>query len=182
MVSAGKYADAVKGYSRALGLGAEPNIAYYARGRAHYYAGNYESASSDFGKARQGTSDHDAYPAMWQVWALQKAGRPLPADLKQFAAEKPDGAWPRPALALQAGILGIEGVQSALKRFAGDELLLNSVEANFYLGQYHLLTEKHIDKARTAFKAVREPGMSLYVEHLAAGIELKRLAEEQPER
>ena len=62
--------------------------------------------------------------------------------------------------------------QIALKD--GDERELALAEGWFYIGEYWL-GQSQPDKARDAFEKARAKGITRYLEHVAAGLELKRL-------
>jgi lipoprotein NlpI len=111
---------------------------------------------------------------LWQAWTLQRLGRPLPAEVQALAAKNPTGDWPRPALAMLAGRLSPEQVIEQLERKKGDERELGLAEGWFYLGQ-HFINQGQPDKARDAFEKARAKGITMYIEHVAAGFELQRL-------
>lgn len=179
--AAGDFSNAETDATRSLVLGHTASEAYYRRGQARYYAGKFEAAADDFAKsaADRRESGEKAYALMWQAWALQRLGQPLPPGLTAFAAEDPRGAWPRPALAMVAGLLTPEQVLAEIERKDGDERELALAEGWFYIGEVRLLQAgsdpAQRAKAREAFESSRAKGITLYVEHTAAGFELERL-------
>jgi lipoprotein NlpI len=176
LFATGDYSRAVAEYSRALPLSDDTFPVYYRRGHARFYDGKLEQAAEDFAKAaaeKQDASDR-LYAQLWQVWTLQLAKRPLPAALETAARQQPDGAWPRPALAMLVGAVSPEQMLARLQAtLKGDELELAQVEAQFYLGQYHRVRGEAAP-ARQAFEKAREKNVTMYIEHVAAGIELAR--------
>jgi len=170
-------------FGKALVLGQSPAEAYYRRGHARFYAGRLEQAADDFGRAAterpagavsQPSGDR-LYPLLWQAWTLQRLGRPWPAPLAALAVAEPQGAWPRPALAMFAGQMTPQQLLEQIARKEGDERELALTEGWFYIGQYWL-NQGRPDQAREAFEQARAKGVTTYIEHTAAGFELQRLA------
>ncbi|MEF8704724.1 MAG: DUF3857 domain-containing protein [Candidatus Accumulibacter sp. UW26] len=172
----GEFTKAAQAYSRALPLSDEPAHTYYRRGHARFYEGKLAEAADDFAQSAASYPDESArlYAQLWQAWTLLRLGKPLPTDLAVTAAREPRGAWPRPALAMLAGLLTVDEVLAEVQRKQGDERELDLVEAWFYIGQYHLLHERQT-QAREAFETVIDKGVTFYIEHNAAGFELQRL-------
>ena len=165
------------GYSRALPLQDESAKIYCRRGRARFYEGKLAEAADDFAQSAASDPDELArlYAQLWQAWTLQRLGKPLPADLAATAAREPRGVWPRPALAMFAGLLTVDEVLAEVQRKQGDERELDLAEAWFYIGQHHLVHGRRA-QAREAFEKVIDKGVTMYTEHHAAGLELQRLA------
>ena len=173
------FAQADADFGKALTLGQNPYEAYVRRGQARFYEGRLEQAADDFAKAAADRilAGDKPHALLWQAWTLQRLGRPLPAELQAVAAKGvtvPPGAWPLPALAMFTGQLAPEQVLLQVEARQGDDRELALAEAWFYVGQYHLLRGA-ADKAREAFEKARAQGITIYVEHVAAGFELQRL-------
>ena len=174
-----EFAQAEADFGKALTLGYNPYDAYVRRGQARFYEDRLEQAAEDFAKAaadRVQTGDKP-YALLWQAWTLQRLGRPLPPELAAVAAKGaavPPGAWPLPALGLFTGQLSPEQVLQQVETRQGDDRELALAEAWFYVGQYHLVRGAAA-KAREAFEKARAQGITVYVEHVAAGFELQRL-------
>ena len=171
------FAQATADFSKALTLGQNPYDAYLRRGQARFYEGRLEQAAEDFAKA---IADRDQpgdkpYAMLWQALALQRLQRPLPVDLTARAAKDASGSWPLPALAMFSGQASPEQVLQTLEAREGDDRELALAEAWFYIGQYHL-KRNETAKAREAFEKARAKGIAIYIEHVAAGFELQRLA------
>ncbi len=172
----GDFAAASNDFGKALAFGANAADAYYRRGQSRFFEGRLEPAAEDFAKAVADRSEagEKAYAQLWLAWTLQRLNRPLPAALQAAVTTDPNGAWPRPALAMVAGQLTPEQVIEQLGRKSGDDQALALVEAWFYIGEYQL-NAKQPEKAREAFEKARAMGITRYVEHSAAGFELQRL-------
>ena len=171
----GDFAAAEGDYGKALVYGASAADAYLRRGQARVYAGKLDAAVDDFTRAAQDRTDPTgkAYALLWQSWALQRLGRPLSAEATALA--DPQGAWPRPVLAMYAGRLAPEQLIAQAEQRTGDDRELSGAEAWFYIGQFQL-TAKLPDKAREAFEKSRGFGITSATEYPAAGFELTRLA------
>lgn len=173
-----EYQKAVPDYTKALSLGSDAYFTLYRRGHARFYAGQYEAAAADFARAAelklQSDESDSLYASMWQIWALQRSGRGLPPGLQELARKNPAGPWPRPALAMLVGALSPDEVLAQVNRKQGDERELNAAEAWFYVGQ-HYQAAGQLPKAREAYEKSREKGITVYIEHHAAGIELSRM-------
>jgi TPR repeat protein len=110
-----------------------------------------------------------------QIALLQRAGKPLPAEAERIASEIPDGPWPRPLLAMQAGLITPAALVTAAEALEGDARAFALTEAWFYIGQSHL-ARKDTEAARLAFQWIASGGIrssDLYPQALA---ELQRLA------
>ena len=170
----GRFDAAVADYSRALVLGHDAARGHYRRGIARYYQGRLDLAADDFSRSVVLQQDEaDAlYGRLWQAWTLRQLGKPLPSDLLKLAQEDPEGAWPRPALAMLAGAQSEEKMLEVVRRKTGDELDMALAEAWFYVGQHRKIGGQPA-LAEEAFKLAREKGMTVYIEHVAAGFELR---------
>jgi lipoprotein NlpI len=177
----GDFAAASVDFGKGLALGANPADAYYRRGQSRFYEGKLEQAADDFAKAaidRKEGGDR-VYAMLWQAWTLQRLGRPLPPELVALAAAEPQGAWPRPALAMFTGQSTPEQVIEQISRKTGDDRELALAEGWFYIGEYELAQSRPA-KAREAFEKARAQGITRYIEHAAAGFELERLNAAKP--
>src|SRR5450830_1317077 len=87
----------------------------------------------------------------------QRSGAALPDSLRAFAGESTGGPWPRPMLALQAGLVDEAAMTAALQALPAWAREVPQEEAWFFLGQRRLAAG---DKAgaRAAFRAVVEQG------------------------
>ena len=170
----GDPASAEADFGKALTLGLPAGDAYYRRGHARFYAGKFDAAADNFAKAAIDRTDANArvFAQLWQALALQRAGRALPPEL--VASAEPQGAWPRPALAMLVGRAGPEQVMEQIARKDGDDRELAAAEAWFYIGE-HWLSQAQPAKAKDAFEKARAQGITHYLEHVAAGLELQRL-------
>lgn len=175
----GDFAAAALDFSEALARGHDAAEALLRRGQARFYDGQLAAAAADFAQAGAQQADPTGrlYAALWQAAALlrQPQPQPLPPALQAAAAQAPDGDWPRPALALLAGLRSADELLAwVAQRPAGDERTLTLAEAWFHIGQHHL-AQGRLAAARAAFEAVRAQGVLGNPEHAAAAFELQRL-------
>lgn len=174
----GEFAKAAADYTQALGVADDGAGVLHRRGHARFYDGKLDLAASDFEKAATQSEDEGErlFVQLWQALTLARLQRPPTPALAAAAAKAADGDWPRPALAMLAGPKTPEQVLAAIDaRLQGDERELALAEAWFYIGQWHR-ARGDADRARQAFEKARAQGITMYVEHVAAGFELRQLA------
>lgn len=173
----GDYARAIADYSRAITLGGTDTMPYYRRGQAKFYAGQLSGALADFAKAsdpEKGDAEGALYAALWRAWTQKRLGQAADADQIKLASTNPQGEWPRPALAMLHGLLPVDEVLKLLERKKGDEKEMALAEAYFYIAQHYYLQGDKL-KAIDYFKKTRAQGITIYMEHVSAGIELRQL-------
>jgi lipoprotein NlpI len=107
---------------------------------------------------------------------LQRLGRPIPEPIAKQAAAEAHGDWPRSALAMLAGDISPEEMLATLDSKTGDDLQMALAEAYFYVGEHYLVLNDPA-KARAFFAKTRDLGVINFTEHVAAGLELRRLVE-----
>lgn len=173
----GDFAAAVSDYSKGVALGGPDFEKLYRRGHARFYLGKFEEAAADFTQASaiKSAGGDGLYADLWLSWTLKRLGKPLSPALVQRAQQDPRGAWPRPALAMFAGLLTPDEMLASVNSKQGDDKEMTLAEAWFYLGQYHA-ARNDFASARDAFQKARDKGITVYIEHVAAGFELQRLA------
>jgi lipoprotein NlpI len=171
--SAGKFEQAMRDHAQALSLGYDRFRVLYVRGPARFYAGQYADAAEDFEEAVKLGKDSEFVPhlRMWQIWSLQRAGKPVPEELREIARKEPFGPWPLPALAMTVGAILPEQMLAMANQKQGDDRALALAEAWFFAGQ-HYRAIGETAKAREAWQKARAQGITMYVEHRAAGFEL----------
>jgi transglutaminase-like putative cysteine protease/lipoprotein NlpI len=179
----GDYVRSAADYTRAIALGDAGFGNYYRRGHSRFYAGQLEAALADFNRAHdisassgeESDSDNTLYAELWRVWTQKRLGLTPGEAQRKFAAEKPDGAWPRPALAMLHGQLSVEAVLQYIERHKkGDDKVMALAEAYFYIGQHYYAQNDKL-RAIDYFKKARAQGITMFIEHVAAGAELKLL-------
>ena len=80
----------------------------------------------------------DLMDAASQIALLQRAGYALPPELLATARANPDGPWPRPLLAMQAGAISSAQLLQKVEAMSPDAQSSMLNEAWFYIGQARL--------------------------------------------
>lgn len=112
-----------------------------------------------------------------RIALLQRSGRPLPPDMLQRAGHAPDGPWPRPLLAMQAGLLGQDELIRLVEAMPEHERAHALTEALFYLGQLRLASGDKAGAA-AAFRRLQETGIRSSPLYLQGMAELRLLNKE----
>lgn len=171
----GQFEKADVDYSRAIAGKSDEDGNFLERGIVRLYAGRLEAARDDFARAANTDKQEKRVVAhLWLAVAHSRLRQPLPEALVRHAAEKPKGEWPRPALAMSAGVVPPQEMLEILAQKAGDEQRLAQSEGYFFLGQHYLAKGESAD-ARAYFEKARAQNVIIYLEHIAAGFELKRM-------
>lgn len=171
----GLFAPSVSDHSKALALGYDEFETYYHRGVARYYLGKLNEAASDFTRAVSAASNDSGrrYAALWLTWTARRLKQPTPEAISKLEAPT-GGVWPWPAQALLLGRQTEDQVLAFVNGKSGDDRQLALAEAWFYIGQNQLLSG-HPEQAKTSFEKSRQQGVTVYLEHVAAGFELQRM-------
>jgi TPR repeat protein len=126
---------------------------------ARFYAGDVDGAKAVLVRfeAAQGASAGDGRNDSVTVDKLalyQRLGMSLPADLQHQAGLMPDGPWPGPLLALQAGLIDQDALTRTMASYPEDARSLAEDMAWFYIGQ-KALAEQDTARAKSAFEWYR---------------------------
>jgi lipoprotein NlpI len=135
-------------------------------GAARYDAGDFKGASADL--LRSIEIDEDAYAMLYRFLARSRAGEAAEAELKANAGRLKTEEWP---FAVTELYLGKRSPAATLAAAATPE---HKCEAQFYLGQWHIVKGNRAD-AETALRAAVDTCPKSVAEYRAAVAELKRL-------
>jgi lipoprotein NlpI len=175
---AGQFDKSIADYSKAIPLGATSAETFRGRGVSRFFAGRLEEAVADLTKASElADAESRVYCDLWLAIAYARLGRPFPADLLKRATTELHGEWPRPALGMVAGVVTPDDVIKSVDDKKGDDRLMALAEGYFYIGEHHLAIGDS-KTAETYFNKTRELGVIIYIEHIAAGLELARMGRE----
>jgi lipoprotein NlpI len=185
LFAAGQFQQAAQDFSKAMSLGEEPAQMSYRRGLARYYTGQWQLAAQDLAHAAnpQSSATFDEgtalYARIWQIWASKRVDSTNPQlinQLKPIGTSKPTlvDDWPRIALAMVMGEQKPEDVLAWVEARPASQKEVLLSEAHFYIGQQYLVLGRN-QEARQHFEKVRNLGMTLFIEHQAAGFELSRM-------
>ncbi|MFP5392352.1 MAG: DUF3857 domain-containing protein [Gammaproteobacteria bacterium] len=114
-----------------------------------------------------------------EIAILQRAGRPVPADLLAYAGAGADAPWPRPLLAMQVGVLSEEALFKVIDAMPSMTRALALGDGWFYIGQKRL-ARKDVRGATQAFATVATDGMRSSILFQQAVIELGKLRPATP--
>ena len=143
------------------------------RARLAFTDGNYAAAARDWSQAWQGNRGdlglHEAYLAIW-IYMLEARGDSAKATsgLAQRTNEIRAKVWPYPVASFYLGQLSVEALDAAA---ADDD---QKCEANFYVGEWHLL-KGDVASARQRFEQALGSCPPNFIERGMAETEAKRL-------
>jgi lipoprotein NlpI len=175
----GQFDKSIADYSKAIPLGGTAAGTFRGRGVSRLLAGRIEEAVADLTKASElADKESRVYCDIWLVIAYARLGKPAPADLLKRATTEQRGEWPRAALAMVAGAMTPDDVIKSVDDKKGDDRQMALAEGYFYVGE-HYLSAGDKKTAQTYFNKTRELGVIMYIEHIAAGLELARMKGEE---
>lgn len=156
----------IKSLNTAIALAPQDSSNFKHRGLAFFYGGNFKAGATDLGTAFD--LARDPYALLFEFLACAKAGGDAKTELERRAAKLTTGQWPVAIVELYLGRLAIEAALTAAT--TPDE----AAEAQFYLGEWHLL-RKDAAAAKIAFEEARRSCPPWFVENTAATMALQRL-------
>jgi len=106
---------------------------------------------------------------------LQRGGHTPSADMLQRARNAPDGPWPQPLLAMQAGLFGQDELIMLVNSMPEHVRAHALTEAYFYIGQLRLASGDKIGAA-AAFRRLQEDGIRSSHLYLQGAAELRLLS------
>jgi lipoprotein NlpI len=143
------------------------------RARLAFAEGNFTAATNDWSQAWQGNrgdlSVHEAYLPIW-IYMLEARGDSAKAmsGLARRVNEIQAKGWPYPVASFYLGQLSVEALDTAA---TDDE---QKCEANFYIGEWHLL-KGDVASARKRFEQALEGCPPSFIERTMTETEMKRL-------
>jgi lipoprotein NlpI len=171
-----EHLDATRAYAdldTALALDPLEVRALNQRARLAFADGNYTAAAKDWSQAWQGDRGdlgmHEAYLPIW-IYMLEARDDNAKAvsGLAQRATEIKAKAWPYPVATFYLGQLSVEELDAAA---ADDD---QKCEANFYVGEWHLL-KGDVPSARKRFEQALAGCPPNFIERRMTETEAKRL-------
>ncbi len=168
----GRHALAVGDYDTAIEIDPTDLEVYNSRGNAKFYMGWFSSAAHDF-RYLLSTGEADLHRAIWLYISLARSGEDGAVELRAVADELDRVAWPRRVADLFLGRAEPAEVIAAAKAIDRTGERGHECEAQFYIGQHHLIRGEHAAAMR-AFELALETGASTFVEFAGAKAELAR--------
>jgi TPR repeat protein/transglutaminase-like putative cysteine protease len=150
---------------------------------ARLHARDAKRAAADmlrFVQARSASGALTAFDLADAAALVKRSGAALPPALAARARELPDGPWPRPLLALQAGTLTPEALLAQAEALPGDAGALALDDAWLFIGEQRLAGGDRRG-ARVAFEHVRAHAPINTPVHVRALAELATYASEDPD-
>jgi lipoprotein NlpI len=168
------YDRAIADYTEAIRLKPQYAYAFHNRGLAQFYQARFGLAESDFAQWQKLQPD-DAYAAIWLYLARARGGaKDAASQLASNARRLKANGWPTPLVALFTGKSGPKAVQDQAGNVDPEVQKNQMCEANFYLGQWHLLKHQK-EEARALFRQAQDDCPTSFVEYDGAVAEFKRM-------
>jgi lipoprotein NlpI len=169
----GQHARAVRDLDSAVQVSPENYQAFYNRGVEHFYLGRFEAAAADLAHAVNIKPSH-AFASVWLYLARARLKKSGIRQLSENARRIEVTPWTRNIVNLYLGKIKSDALLRAASDPDPQTTRERLCEAYFYLGQQALLNGKAKEAARL-FKASIDTGVTQFVEHRGAQVELTRL-------
>jgi lipoprotein NlpI len=175
-----KFDEALEAYRVAEKRTPDSKELLYGRGRLYYYWGKYAEAEQDLRRALGVAGSHEySYYLAWLYMASVRAGKEGSREIEPFLSDGSRSEWPGPVVDMFLGSLAPEELLAIAQRTDERTAVLQQCEAQFFIGQYHLLKGQN-DQAELAFRKSRATGIRQYMEYQYSGWELDALAGRTP--
>lgn len=161
----GKTGRAIADFSKAIERDPDFTSAYRSRGRVLFNRGAFEAAISDLRRIAQ---RGDAYMMLWLFLAQSKTSTDAAIELADNAAMLTSRAWPYAIVDLYLG------KRSANDILASTENADQRCEAQFYVGEWHLI-EGREGEALLLLRSAIETCPKTFIEYSGARAELARI-------
>lgn len=112
---------------------------------ARFYVGDIAGALTDLERYRVARAASEAdkrtdFDVTSEIELYLRAGKPVPADLQHYASAMPDGPWPRPLLAMEAGLVTPDALIKIAESYPKDARDLALNDAWYSIAQVALAT------------------------------------------
>jgi lipoprotein NlpI len=162
----GNYDRAIADYTQAMELDTEEPSYARSLGIAHYAMGDFKSAAADMLRAIE--LNDDGYAMLFRYLARTRAGESAAAELEANLGRLETKEWPYAAAELY---LGRRSPEATLDAVSDSD---NQCEAQFYIGQWHVLNDRTAE-ARKKLQSAASTCPKTFIEYELAVAELKRL-------
>ncbi|MET0858971.1 MAG: DUF3857 domain-containing protein, partial [Telluria sp.] len=173
----GRYAESIALYPGAKGLKDDDTL-WPVLAWERFHGGNTKAALAEmalYRAARVKAGELDGFDIAHHIALLQRMGEPVPGQLFAYGTDVPDGPWPRPLVAMQAGVLSEDALLARAAALPADARDIALGEAWFFIGQRRMAAG-HTALAQTAFRWLLGNGVRSRREYSLAKLELARLA------
>jgi len=165
--STGEYDRAIEDFDRAIQLDSLNALAYSNRGFTHFFKADFSAAAADFLRSLE--LQEDAYSLLGRYLARKRADGTGAEELAASAAHLDGKQWPYPVIEFYLGR------RSAGEMWNASATSEERCEAQFYLGEWHLLGGNRADAA-AAFRTAAQTCPMIAYEYNGAIAELQRLS------
>lgn len=162
---------AIADFTRTIEIDPHLALAYKARGRTRYYKGEFALATTDL--ARSLELKPDAYTPIWLFLARTRSGSDGKNEFVTDTTKLDTAKWPAPVTTLYLGKGTPASVLSGAENPDPKTRQEQVCEANFYVGQWHLLKGNRT-QALASLRTARDQCPKNFVEYTGAVYELKR--------
>jgi lipoprotein NlpI len=156
----------IESLTTAIALTPEHRSHLKHRGLALFYRGDFTTAAADLQQVAD--FENDASAMLLLYLARMKAGEAAIWVLEKHAARLTKRQWPAAMVELYLGRLTPDAA------LAGAATPEQRAEAQFYLGEWHLMRNKPAD-AKQALQMAAQSCPAWFIEHIGATVALKRL-------
>jgi predicted Zn-dependent protease len=166
------YENAIADYNEAIRLNPQFAMAFFNRGIAHFHERQFTLAAVDLKQSQQLRAD--TYTSIWFYLARANSGAD---DAKLELAANTNGIksdWPTPVVTLYLGKGNPVAVTAAVSNSDPKTHKEQMCEADFYLGEWHLIKGEK-ENARLLFSKSKSECPPDYLEYAVAVSELERL-------
>ena len=171
----GEHARAIADLTEALALDPKIEEAWRLRGLSEFYLRQYRLAAIDFEQLVK-LEPREAYTPIWRYLADVRVVGAWDAywNLKESWEKWDTTEWPGPVALFLLGKLGVDDVRRAARRGDAETRAGQACEADYYLGQWHLIHGRR-DDARALFQHAAATCPKEFYEYLGAVAALKPL-------
>jgi tetratricopeptide (TPR) repeat protein len=164
----GDYEHVVADTSEILRLWPDAAGARAARGRAHFFQGDFSAAAADFSKSAE--LKDDSYTMIWRFLARRRVGPEGASELAAGTGKLTTKGWPYAIIDLYLERRSADEMQAAVTKPE------EKCEAAFYLAEWHLL-KANAAEAKPLLQTAADTCPDGFVERSGAQAELKRLGQ-----
>ena len=168
-----RYDSAIADFNKIIEMHPDEMWGYRFRAQAFFDDGKWDAAWHDFIRLAQ-LNPNNHFVVLWRYIAGVRAGEKVRDQLSKDAKRLDLSKWPGPVLELFLGDRSANGVLEAAQENTFQSLEESLCEANFYIGQYHLLNGNMI-VATEHFRETLSTKITNFKEYVAAEAELRRL-------
>jgi lipoprotein NlpI len=173
-VNTGRYAEAETDFAFYTGIETDDSIGFFQLGFAQWAQGHFDKALASFNTSRE-LDAKTGYNVVWREIAEQEANA-RDSTLRRDARKVEEGKWPAPIVDLFAGRTKSDDVLAAAGKGEPGETDRQKCEAAFYVAEWNL-EQKDTAGALPLFARAKDSCPDGFIEKIAAGIELSRLAQ-----